>query len=166
MSTISPEPRLAVKYNVTNHFRLKLAGGLYSQNLISARSDRDVVNLFYGFLSGPDNLPDEFNGKPVNDALQKAAHIILGAEMELMRNVTLNVEAYYKYFSQLTNLNRNKIYDEDKAPDRRQEERESCENERLELCAHLEQEEERESCENERLELRAHREQERRARKL
>lgn len=117
LSNISPEPRLAVKYNITDNFRLKLAGGLYSQNLISARSDRDVVNLFYGFLSGPDNLPDEFNGKPVTHALQKASHIILGAEIDLFRLFSLNVEGYYKYFSQLTNLNRNKIYDEDKAPD-------------------------------------------------
>jgi hypothetical protein len=117
LSTVSPEPRLAVKYNVTDRLRLKLAGGMYSQNLISARSDRDVVNLFYGFLSGPDNLPDEFNGKPVTHALQKADHIILGAEIDLYKNISLNVEGYYKYFSQLTNLNRNKIYDEDKAPD-------------------------------------------------
>jgi len=113
LSNISPEPRLAVKYNVTDHFRLKLAGGLYSQNLISARSDKDVVNLFYGFLSGPDNLPDEFNGEPVTHALQKASHIILGAELDIFKKITLNLEGYYKYFSQLTNLNRNKIYPED-----------------------------------------------------
>lgn len=117
LSTLSPEPRLAVKYLVNNKLRLKFAAGMYSQNLIAARSDRDVVNLFYGFLSGPDNLPDEFNGKPVTNALQKADHVILGAEVDLPKNFSLNVEAYYKYFPQLTNLNRNKIYDENKAPD-------------------------------------------------
>lgn len=117
LSNLSPEPRLAVKYNVTDNFRLKTAGGLYSQNLIDARSDRDVVNLFYGFLSGPDNLPDEFNGQPVTHKLQKAAHAILGFELDLSHNLNLNVEGYYKYFSQLTNLNRNKIYDENKAPE-------------------------------------------------
>jgi hypothetical protein len=117
LSNISPEPRLAVKYNATNHFRLKLAGGLYSQNLISARSDRDVVNLFYGFLSGPDNLPDEFNGEPITHSLQKAAHIILGAETDILKNITINIEGYYKYFSQLTNLNKNKIYEEGEAPE-------------------------------------------------
>ena len=117
LSTASPEPRLAVKYNVTNHFRLKFAGGLYSQNLISARSDRDVVNLFYGIISGPDNLPDEFNGKPVTHALQKASHLILGAELDITGNIQINLEGYYKKFSQLTNLNRNKIYDENKSPE-------------------------------------------------
>jgi hypothetical protein len=117
LSSISPEPRLAIKYNVTKHFRLKFAGGLYSQNLISARSDRDVVNLFYGIVSGPDNLPDEFNGKPVTHALQKATHLILGAELDIARNMSINIEAYYKKFNQLTNLNRNKIYDENKSPE-------------------------------------------------
>jgi hypothetical protein len=116
LSTISPEPRLSLKYNVTDNFRLKFAGGLYSQNLISATSDRDVVNLFYGFLSGPDDLPDEFDGKEVTHNLQKSEHLILGFEFDLGRFVTMNVEGYYKNFSQLTNLNRNKIFDEEKAP--------------------------------------------------
>ncbi len=117
LSNLSPEPRLAVKYNMTDNIRLKFAGGIYSQNLISARSDRDVVNLFYGFLSGPDNLPEEFNGEPVTHKLQKADHLIIGMEYDITRKLSLNLELYYKYFSQLTNLNRNKIYDENKAPE-------------------------------------------------
>jgi hypothetical protein len=117
LSELSPEPRLAVKYNVTNHFRLKFAGGLYSQNLVAARTERDVVNLFYAIISGPDNLPDYFDGKERTSALQKASHLILGAEIDLNSKITANIEAYYKYFPQLTNLNRNKIYDEDKNPD-------------------------------------------------
>ncbi len=117
LSEVSPEPRLAVKYNVTNHFRLKFAGGLYSQNLISARSNRDVVNLFYAILSGTTNLPDYFDGHPRTSALQKATHLILGAEVDVSRKITVNVEVYYKLFNQLTNLNSNKIYDEDKNPE-------------------------------------------------
>lgn len=116
LSNLSPEPRLAVKYNVNDRLRLKAAGGLYSQNLIDARSDRDVVNLFYGFLSGPDNLPTEFAGEQLTHKLQKASHAILGMEFDITNQLSMNLEAYYKYFSQLTNLNRNKIYDENKAP--------------------------------------------------
>jgi len=118
LSTASPEPRLAIKYNVTDRFRLKFAGGLYSQNLISARSDRDVVNLFYGILSGPDNLPDYFDGHLRKHALQKATHLILGTELDISGKISVNFEAYYKIFNQLTNLNRNKIYDEDKSPEK------------------------------------------------
>ncbi len=112
LSNLSPEPRLALKYLVSDRFRLKLAAGMYSQNLISADSDRDVVNLFYGFLSGPDNLPNFFDGERVGHRLQKANHLIIGSEFDIARGFQLNLEGYYKDFSQLTNLNRNKIYDD------------------------------------------------------
>lgn len=116
LSEVSLEPRFAIKYNATANTRIKFAAGLYSQNLISARSDRDVVNLFYGFLSGPDNLPKEFDGEEVTSKLQKAEHIILGVEHDLSNNLTINLEGYFKYFPQLTNLNRYKIYNENNAP--------------------------------------------------
>jgi hypothetical protein len=112
LSEVSPEPRLAMKYLLTDKIRFKLAGGFYSQNFMSASSDRDVVNLFYGFLSGPENLPQEFDGKPVKSHLQKAYHIILGVEYDIIKNLSFNIEGYYKKFTQLTNLNRNKIYDD------------------------------------------------------
>jgi len=113
----SLEPRLGLKYNVTNKLRAKLATGMYSQNLISANSDRDIVNLFYGFLSGPDNLQEEFTDqdgatKEVQSKLQKANHYILGFEYDLTRKFSLNVEGYLKDFKQLTNTNRNQIFDE------------------------------------------------------
>ncbi len=110
-SEFFPEPRLAMKYNITSKLRIKGAAGLYSQNLISAVSDRDVVNLFYGFLAGPANLPDEFNGKKVNSRLQKAWHSVLGIEADLGRHVDVLVEGYYKDFFQLTNINRDKQFE-------------------------------------------------------
>lgn len=112
LSELSLEPRIAAKYNITDKIRIKGAAGLYSQNLISANSDRDVVNLFYGFLSGPDNLPDEFDGQEVTSKLQKAQHLVGGIEFDLTKHVVLNVEGYYKNFNQLTNLNKNKIFDD------------------------------------------------------
>lgn len=112
LSDVSFEPRLGVKYNINEDLRLKFSGGLYSQNLIAANSDRDVVNLFYGFLSGSDNLPDTFDGKPVTHQLQKSQHAIAGAEYDITRHLDVNIEGYIKNFSQLTNINRNKIYED------------------------------------------------------
>ncbi|MDD5571779.1 MAG: hypothetical protein PHD97_11585, partial [Bacteroidales bacterium] len=112
LSEFSPEPRLGLKYNLSDKVRLKASGGLYSQNLMSATSNADVVNLFYGFLSGPDNLPDSFNGKLVKSHLQKAYHAIAGIEYSLAKNIEVNIEGYYKNFMQLTNINRNKLYDD------------------------------------------------------
>jgi len=110
----SLEPRLGVKYNMTNFLRFKLATGLYSQNLISANSNRDVVNLFSGFLSGPNlsYLPETFDGKEVKNSLQKSVHFIFGTEIDLSERVNLNVEGYLKNNYNLLNLNRNKIYDD------------------------------------------------------
>ncbi|GAB5538220.1 MAG: TonB-dependent receptor [Salibacteraceae bacterium] len=118
LSTLSPEPRMGAKYNLTDNIRLKAAAGIYSQNLIAANSDRDVVNLFNGFLAGPENLQDEVtleNGqtREVTHSLQKANHFILGAEVDITPRINLNVEGYYKQFTQVTNVNRNKIFDED-----------------------------------------------------
>ena len=110
LSELSPEPRLALKYNATDRLRLKAAAGMYSQNFVAATSDRDVVNLFYGFLSGIDNLPETYNGEGIKSNLQKANHFILGGEFDLSRNATLNIEGYWKDFVQLTNINRNKLY--------------------------------------------------------
>ncbi|MBU1719567.1 MAG: TonB-dependent receptor [Bacteroidetes bacterium] len=114
LSTFSPEPRLGMKFNASKKLRIKASAGMYSQNLISANSDRDVVNLFYGFLSGPDNLPYEFRGKTIkNNKLQKSDHFIGGFEYDLSNSISINVEGYYKYFPQLSNINRNKIFDDD-----------------------------------------------------
>ncbi|MCR5646558.1 MAG: TonB-dependent receptor [Bacteroidales bacterium] len=107
---LSLEPRIALKYNVSDRFRLKGAAGRYSQDFVAATSDRDVVNLFYGFLSGVDNLPNAFNGEKTTSKLQKANHYVLGAEVDLTNDLTMNLEGYWKQFTQLTNLNRNKMY--------------------------------------------------------
>ncbi len=112
LDNLSVEPRLGAKYNISERFRIKFAGGFYSQNLIAANSDRDVVNLFYGFLSGSDNLPNEFDGERITHKLQKSQHAILGFEYDITRHFDVNLEGYFKNFSQLTNINRNKIYED------------------------------------------------------
>lgn len=113
LRTFSPEPRLAMKYNATDRLRLKMAGGFYSQVFLDARSDNDIVNLFTGFLTGVAslNIPNTFLGNKVETCLQKAKHIVLGAEFDLTEHVTLNAEVYYKHFDQLLNSNRNKMFD-------------------------------------------------------
>ena len=109
----SLEPRLAAKYNITSDLRLKLAGGLYSQIFLDARSDNDIVNLFSGFLTGSADLnkPDSFKGEQ-RDCVQKAKHLVVGLEYDLTEHITLNAEFYYKYFDQLLNANRDKMYDD------------------------------------------------------
>lgn len=116
----SPEPRLGIKYNITDQLRLKGATGLYSQNLIGTSSQQDVVNLFNGFLTAPDNLQEEFQKedgttKKITHPLQKAAHYIIGAEYDIMRGFHVELEGYFKDFLQLTTINHNKIFPDEPA---------------------------------------------------
>lgn len=119
LGVASPEPRLGAKWNITKWLRVKYAFGLYSQNLIAANSDRDVVNLFYGFLTAPENLPREFDGEEVRSPLQRAMHNVVGVEVDIGNRVSINIEGYMKNFTQLSNVNRNKLFpeDEEDAPD-------------------------------------------------
>lgn len=126
LPNVSPEPRLAFKYNLTDKIRLRGAVGMYSQNLIAATSDRDVVNMFYGILSGSNNLPKTFTNEggevvEITHKLQKANHYIFGIEWDPIDstqtwgNLEFTVEGYLKDFTQLTNINRNKLYEDTEA---------------------------------------------------
>lgn len=118
LAKFRPEPRIGIKYKASERLRLKLAGGMYSQNVISANSDRDVVNLFYGFLSGPENLQSQLitpNGdiKDVTHSLQTANHLVGGFEFDITEKMNINIEGYVKQFTQLTNINRQKLFPDD-----------------------------------------------------
>ncbi len=113
-SEIRPEPRLSVKWNATDALRFKAGAGLYSQNLISTTNDLDVVNFFNGFLAGPEQtLFEPASTTPTSDNLQKSWHAIAGIEYDLTQALTLNVEPYYKRFTQLITINRNRLSAED-----------------------------------------------------
>jgi len=110
LAEFSPEPRLGLKYNISDNVRVKLGSGIYSQNLISSSSDRDVVNLFNGFLSGPEENLTNTDGETSNSKLQRAAHVITGLEWDVMKNLEANIEPYYKRFFQLISINRQKLF--------------------------------------------------------
>ena len=119
LNVISPEPRASLKVNFTKKIRFKAAGGLYSQTLMSANSDRDIVNLFYGFINAPENddiSPSYLDAKgktqTVNSSVQKATHIVGGFEFDLFKHFELNVEVYQKFFNQVINVNRDKIFED------------------------------------------------------
>ncbi len=103
------EPRLGVKFNVTDDVRLKAAGGYYSQNLISTSNERDVVNLFTGFLSGPDAAIGSHEGGFADSRLQFSQHLVTGVEFDVLPSLTLNLEGYIKNFPQIIVINRNKL---------------------------------------------------------
>lgn len=105
LSKLSPEPRIGLKYNATTNIRFKAAAGLYSQNIISTRSDRDIVNFFNGFLLSPDETIKDINGNDVSTNLQTAYHLIAGVEVDV-NDIEFNLEPWYKNFTRNIELNR------------------------------------------------------------
>lgn len=117
LARFSPEPRLGFKYKASERLRLKVATGLYSQNLMATNSDQDVVNLFYGFLPGQEDLPDTLtlangNQRSTDNPLQRAIHYITGFEFDITDQWNLNVEGYYRDFRAVTNTNRYKLFED------------------------------------------------------
>jgi len=113
MGVLRVEPRFGFKYNASENVRIKGSAGRYSQNLIAANSDRDVVNLFYGFLSGGGiDLPSKIGDEDVQGTLQTADHVVLGVEFNPAPRWNVELEAYFKNFGMITNVNRFKLYDD------------------------------------------------------
>ena len=108
-NTFSPEPRLGIKYNISDKLRFKAAAGMYSQNILSTSNERDVVNLFNGFLSGPTEQVRGLDGDPLSDKIQRSNHVVGGFEIDVTNNLQLNIEGYYKDFPRLIVVNRNKL---------------------------------------------------------
>lgn len=109
-SYFSPEPRLRGKLNF-NRLSFSFGTGLYAQNLLSAQSDRDIVNIFQGFLSAPER--GTLYGGTKENSLQHGYHFLGGIEVEVVKNLRTTVEGWYKGFTQLSNINRNKTFPED-----------------------------------------------------
>lgn len=108
LDVFTPEPRLGMKYNITQNVRLKAAGGLYSQNILSTKSDRDIVNFFNGFVLSPDQQIVGTDNQPVSSNLQRAYHALGGIEVDINK-VELNLEPWYKNFYQNIELSRTKV---------------------------------------------------------
>lgn len=102
------EPRLAMKYNASQNLRFKIAGGYYSQNIISSKSDRDIVNFFTGFLTAPDFEIKNPDGTIAKNNIQKATHIVGGIEVDI-KDLEFTLEPWYKKFNQLITINRYKL---------------------------------------------------------
>jgi TonB-dependent Receptor Plug Domain/Carboxypeptidase regulatory-like domain len=107
---VSPEFRLRAKLNFKN-VSLQLAGGTYTQNLVAALSDRDVVQLFQGYIASPQQ---GMSNRPLNPRYWQAAqHALAGVEVTVLRGVKFQLEGWYKRFLQVTNINRNRLFPEE-----------------------------------------------------
>jgi len=91
-------PRIDVSRPIFNTWRLKLSYGHFIQYVITVNNEDDVISIFDAWTSIPNNVPPE-----------KADHFVIGIEGNLLANLSLSIQTYYKYFGSLVNYNREKI---------------------------------------------------------
>jgi len=111
------EPRAGAKFFLTEKIRLKGSFGWYSQNLVSTQSDRDVIALFQGFISSPDQVYGRNesttanpNNPSIKSRLQTSTHYVAGVEYDVNDDWEISVEPYVKRFGNFINVNRNRIF--------------------------------------------------------
>jgi hypothetical protein len=108
LGEISIEPRISAKYILSNSLRVKAGVGVTSQNLISFLSDRDIVNIFVGYLASPGGSIRDFEDQRITSFLSKSTHYSIGIEWDPAPNVFVDANYYLKDFFQQFDLNRSK----------------------------------------------------------
>lgn len=93
------EPRLSVFYKINEPVSVFAAYGMYHQRLIDLNDENLVFTPFEVVAAVPDNLGDE-----------AASQYILGIALAPNILSSLKVEVYYKDFSRLIGVNRDKVY--------------------------------------------------------
>ncbi|MBE0556542.1 MAG: TonB-dependent receptor, partial [Proteobacteria bacterium] len=92
------QPRLSVSYLWLANWRFKASFGRVTQRMLTIANEDEVVSVFEGWISVPENLPPE-----------QADHYIVGISGSLSENLSVNLEGYYKYYRSLIVYNRTKI---------------------------------------------------------
>jgi hypothetical protein len=101
LSEIRPllfEPRVSAIFRATPTTSIKAAIGWYSQEVTTLGDETEVVSIFEPWIIVPDYL-----------ASAEAMHAILGLATYLTENVSLEIEAYYKYMLDLIDINTRKF---------------------------------------------------------
>lgn len=93
------EPRVSVSYNISRPISVYAAYGLYHQRLIDLNNENMVYSPFDLLAPIADTLGDE-----------AATHYIVGVSLSPNILTTVKLEAYYKDFSRLIAVNRDKVY--------------------------------------------------------
>ena len=95
------EPRIGMKYNISNEMSFKMNWGRYHQFLITANDPDENFRLIDLWMGLPEDKPAS-----VSD------HAILGFEYFSPKNILYRVETYYKDFNHLLSLKQGDVYAE------------------------------------------------------
>lgn len=93
------EPRISLSYNFTEHFSFKSAFGIYLQEITTLSDEDEVLTYFEPWFITPRNIPPA-----------RSTHFISGFEWKAGKNISVDIEGYYKNVNNLPGLNENKIF--------------------------------------------------------
>ncbi|MBN2570981.1 MAG: TonB-dependent receptor [Ignavibacteriales bacterium] len=97
------EPRINLTYRFIPEVALKLAWGVYNQELITISDENEILTVFEPWVVTPNYL------KP-----PQAIHYIVGIESNFIKNFFLNLETYYKHIDNFSTVNERKFFPTDK----------------------------------------------------
>ena len=92
------EPRLNASYLFTPTWRAKLSYGRFSQHVVTVNNEDDVIAVFDAWISVPEEIGAE-----------RADHYVAGVEGNILPQLSVSIQSYYKYYSSLVAYNRDKI---------------------------------------------------------
>ena len=95
-------PNLNLTYRIIPEIAIKAAWGVYKQEIIAYSDDNDVVSIFEPYLVIPDYLSPS-----------KAIHYMVGFDIDLSPQFSMQIETYYKTLLHVVDINRNKVYSVD-----------------------------------------------------
>jgi len=96
------EPRINMTYRLTPGISLKGAWGIFQQELTTLSDENEVISIFEPWIIIPKYLT------PSN-----AIHYGIGADIQILHNLNLLVEGYYKILHHLPIINDEKIVESD-----------------------------------------------------
>tara|TARA_X000001036_G_scaffold440107_1_gene494498 strand:- start:7057 stop:9459 length:2403 start_codon:yes stop_codon:yes gene_type:complete len=88
------DPKIGLKFNPTGNLALKLTVGQYSQFLYTINQEEELLRIV-----------DFWQPIPKGQKPQKSIHYILGSEYWISDGNTISIEAYYKDYSNIYDLN-------------------------------------------------------------
>jgi hypothetical protein len=98
----SVQPRVMVAYDLGGTWNVRLAGGTFSQNLITVSNEDDLVSLFDAWLYLPKELRPE-----------QAYHGVFALEGNLSPSIAASLQVYGKSYPSLTLYNSAKVFPDD-----------------------------------------------------
>lgn len=92
------QPRLTGSLALDEIWRLKLAYGRFTQNVVTVNNEDDLITLFDAWIAVPDNIQAEH-----------ADHVVAGISGSLFSEIGLDVQAYFKQYGSLVSYNPDKL---------------------------------------------------------